>query len=110
MDEYKAWAIAACIRAIKTAAQTAASLIGTGAVGFTDLDWVQIASISGVVAVASLLTSVAGVPEVAGGASVGKLGGRVTWRRTRSCSGSSRRPAIRTRVRRTMTRTWRPCR
>ncbi|MBE6468956.1 MAG: hypothetical protein E7001_03110 [Coriobacteriaceae bacterium] len=69
------WARAALIRAIKTAAQTAVSLIGTGAVGFTDLDWVQIASISGVTAVASLLTSVAGVPEVAGGASVGKLGG-----------------------------------
>ena len=40
MNEYKAWAIAACIRAIKTAAQTAVSLIGTGAVGFTDLDWI----------------------------------------------------------------------
>ena len=69
MDEYKAWAIAAFIRAIKTAAQTAVSLIGTGAVGFTDLDWIQIASVSGVAAVVSLLTSVGGLPEVADGKS-----------------------------------------
>ena len=38
-------------------------------VGFTDLDWLQIASVSGVAAVVSLLTSVAGLPEVAGGKS-----------------------------------------
>lgn len=69
MDEYKAWATAAGIRAIKTAAQTAVSLIGTGAVGFTDLDWIQIASVSGVAAVVSLLTSVGGLPEVADGKS-----------------------------------------
>ncbi|WP_268258800.1 holin [Collinsella bouchesdurhonensis] len=43
--------------------------MGTGAVGFTDLDWLQIASVSGVAAVVSLLTSVAGLPEVAGGKS-----------------------------------------
>lgn len=73
-DDLKDWAIAAGIRALKTAAQTAASLIGTGAVGFTDLDWVQIASVSGVAAVLSLLTSVAGIPEVAGGASVAQIG------------------------------------
>lgn len=69
MNEYKAWAAAALTRAVKTAAQTAVSLIGTGAVGFTDLDWMQIASVAGVAAVVSLLTSVAGLPEVAGGKS-----------------------------------------
>lgn len=63
-DDLTKWALAAATRAIKTAAQTAASLIGTGAVGFTDLDWIQIASVSGVAAVLSLLTSVAGIPEV----------------------------------------------
>lgn len=62
MDEYRDWAVAALTRAVKTAAQTAVSLIGTGAVGFTDLDWLQIASVSGVAAVVSL-------PEVAGGKS-----------------------------------------
>lgn len=64
MTNWKEWAQAAGIRAVRTFAQTAVSLIGTGAVGFTDLDWVQIASVSGVAAVLSLLTSIAGLPEV----------------------------------------------
>ena len=58
------WCKAAGIRAAKTFCQTAVSLIGTGAVGFTDLDWIQIASVSGVAALASILTSVAGLPEI----------------------------------------------
>ena len=61
------WWKAAGIRAAKTFCQTAASLIGTGAVGFTDLDWIQIASVSGVAALASILTSVAGLPEIEDG-------------------------------------------
>lgn len=64
MTNWKEWAKAAGIRAVKTAAQTAIALIGTGTVGFTDLDWVQIASVSGVAAVLSILTSIAGLPEV----------------------------------------------
>ena len=59
MEKYEEWAVAALTRAVKTAAQTAVALIGTGSVGFTDLDWVQIASVAGVAAVVSLLTSVA---------------------------------------------------
>lgn len=66
MDNITNWAKAAIVRAVKTAAQTAVALIGTGTVGFTDLDWMQIASISGVAAVLSLLTSVAGLPELEG--------------------------------------------
>lgn len=66
MEDFTNWAKAAIVRAVKTAAQTAVALIGTGTVGFTDLDWVQIASISGVAAVLSLLTSVAGLPELEG--------------------------------------------
>ncbi len=58
------WIKAAGIRAVKTAAQTAAALIGTGAVGFTDLDWIHIASVAGVAAVLSLLTSLGGLPEI----------------------------------------------
>ncbi len=57
------------MRALKAAAQTAVALIGTGAVGFTDLDWVRIASVSGVAALVSLLTSLAGIPEVSDGES-----------------------------------------
>lgn len=68
-EDIKKWAVAAIVRAIKTFAQTAVALIGTGAVGFTDLDWVQVASVAGVAAIVSLLTSVAGLPEVDDGAS-----------------------------------------
>lgn len=49
-------------RAVKTAAQTAVALIGTGAVGIIDVDWVNIASVSGVAALVSVLTSVASGP------------------------------------------------
>lgn len=52
------WA-AALERAVKTAAQTAVALIGTGAVGITSLDWVQIGSIAATAAVVSILTSLA---------------------------------------------------
>ena len=64
MSYWKKWIKAAGVRAIKTFAQVAVSLIGTGMVGFTDLNWLQIASVAGVSAVVSLLTSVAGIPEV----------------------------------------------
>ena len=49
-------------RAVKTAAQTAVALIGTDMVGFLELDWLQIASVSGVAAVLSVLTSVGSDP------------------------------------------------
>lgn len=65
----KKWAIAACVRAVKTAAQTAVALIGTGAVAITALDWGQILAVTATASVLSVLTSVAGVPEVREGAS-----------------------------------------
>lgn len=46
-------------RAVKTAAQVAAALIGTGAVGITTLDWAQIGSVAATAAVVSVLTSLA---------------------------------------------------
>ena len=58
------WLKAAGIRAVKTFAQTLISLVGTELVGFTDLDWVRMLSVAGVAAVLSLLTSVAGLPEL----------------------------------------------
>lgn len=58
------WLKAAGIRAIKTFAQTLISLVGTELVGFTDLDWIRMLSVAGVAAVLSLLTSVAGLPEL----------------------------------------------
>ena len=59
----KKWAKAAGIRAMKTVAQTAVATIGTGAV-LTDVNWITVVSSSLLAGVLSLLTSVAGLPEV----------------------------------------------
>jgi hypothetical protein len=67
MESIKDWARSALVRAVKTFAQTAVALIGTGVVGFTDLDWVRILSVAGVAAVVSVLTSLAGLPETNNG-------------------------------------------
>lgn len=63
MTNWKAWFKAAIVRAVKTVAQTAASLIGVGAV-MSDIDWVMVGSASLLAGILSLLTSVAGLPEV----------------------------------------------
>lgn len=73
MDTIKQWAVSAITRAVKTAAQTLVALIGTGAVGITGLDWPSLLSVTATAAVLSLLTSLAGIPEVEDGASVAKL-------------------------------------
>lgn len=63
MFSFKKWLSAAGVRAIKTFAQTAASLVTVGAV-VSDVDWVFVLSSSAVAAIYSLLTSVAGLPEL----------------------------------------------
>lgn len=64
MSEYmKKWLKAAAIRAVKTVAQTAVATIGTAAV-IGDVNWVVVLSASALAGVLSLLTSVAGLPEV----------------------------------------------
>ena len=60
---FKTWLKAAGIRALKTLAQTAVATIGTCAV-LSEVDWIMVASASALAAVLSLLTSVAGLPEV----------------------------------------------
>ena len=61
-DKTKKWIKAAGVRAVKTMAQTAVSLITVGNL-ITELDWVSIIGISATAGVVSMLTSVAGLPE-----------------------------------------------
>ena len=62
-DKTKKWIKAAGIRAIKTVAQTAVATIGTAA-ALGNVDWVMVASASALAGILSILTSVAGLPEV----------------------------------------------
>ena len=57
------WIKAATIRAVKTIAQTAVSLIAVGA-AMEDIDWLRVGSCALLAGILSLLTSVAGLPEV----------------------------------------------
>lgn len=62
-DKAKMWIKAAGIRAVKTVAQTAVATIGTSAV-LGDVNWIAVASASILAGILSVLTSVAGLPEV----------------------------------------------
>lgn len=59
----KKWVKAAAVRAVKTMAQTAVAVIGTGAV-ISAVDWKMVVSSAVVAGIVSILTSVAGIPEV----------------------------------------------
>ena len=61
--QWKDWIRAAGVRAIKTVAQTAVATIGTSAV-IAEVNWVAVASASLLAGILSLLTSVAGLPEL----------------------------------------------
>ena len=62
-DKTKKWIRAALIRAVKTICQTAVAMIGTSVV-LADVNWVMVASASALSGVLSILTSIAGLPEV----------------------------------------------
>lgn len=61
--DWKEWMKAALIRAVKTFAQTFAGCIAVGA-AVEEVDWLRALSVSGVAFVLSVLTSLAGLPEV----------------------------------------------
>lgn len=65
-EKTKKWLKAAGMRAVKTVAQTAVATIGTSSV-MGNVDWIMVASASALAGVLSILTSVAGLPEVAEG-------------------------------------------
>ena len=60
---WKNWLKAAGVRAVKTVAQTAVAMIGTSA-AMGDVNWVVVGSASLLAGILSMLTSVAGIPEV----------------------------------------------
>lgn len=63
MKNWKAWIKAAVVRAIKTVAQTAVATIGTSAL-MGEVNWIAVGSASLLAGILSLLTSIAGLPEV----------------------------------------------
>ena len=65
-NNFKKWVKCAGIRAIKTIAQTAVATIGTSAV-IGDVNWLMVLSASGLAGILSILTSIAGLPELKDG-------------------------------------------
>lgn len=63
MKNWKTWLKAAGVRAIKTVAQTAIATIGTS-VAMGDVNWVMVGSAAALAGILSMLTSIAGLPEV----------------------------------------------
>jgi uncharacterized membrane protein (DUF441 family) len=58
------WFAAAGVRALKTVAQTAVGMLTGNMVGIMDVDWVAVASVAAMAGIVSLLTSIAGLPEL----------------------------------------------
>lgn len=68
-EDVRKWLIAALVRAVKTMAQAIVAFIGAGTVGVLEVDWAQALGIAATMGILSLLTSLAGLPEVDEGTS-----------------------------------------
>jgi uncharacterized membrane protein (DUF441 family) len=65
MDQYFInWIKAAGVRAVKTMAQTAVGMLSGDMLGVMEADWIAVASVAAMAGIVSILTSVAGLPEV----------------------------------------------
>lgn len=62
-NNFKKWLKAAAVRALKTVAQTAVATVGTSAL-LSEVNWLAVVSTAALAGILSLLTSVAGLPEV----------------------------------------------
>lgn len=60
----KTWLKAAGIRTVKTMAETAIAIIGTNAIGVTDVDWIGVGSAVLLSGIVTILTCIKGLPEV----------------------------------------------
>ncbi|MCH3975083.1 MAG: holin [Bifidobacterium tibiigranuli] len=67
------WAKAAAVRAIRTAAQTAVGVIPVSAATIGGVDWIIVAGAAALAAITSLLTSIAGIPEISDGQSLRQI-------------------------------------
>lgn len=63
-NKTKNWIKAAAVRAAKTVAQTAVGMLTGNMVGVMDVDWIAVASVALMAGIVSVLTSIAGLPEV----------------------------------------------
>jgi hypothetical protein len=62
--DWKVWIKAAGIRALKTVAQTAVGMLSGDLIGILEVNWISVLSVSATAGILSLLTSLAGLPEV----------------------------------------------
>lgn len=63
----KKWIKAVAVRTVKTMAEMAIALIGTNAIGITDVDWIGVLSGCALAGVVTILTCIKGLPEVRDG-------------------------------------------
>lgn len=63
-SKFLKWAKAAGVRTVKTMAETAVAVIGTNAIGITDVNWVGVVSAAALSGVVTVLTCIKGLPEV----------------------------------------------